>query len=493
MLRHIAALLVLFLSILLASCNSSGVDVAGNAASARADGVRPPDLPGSAPNRPKLPLGVACGWQIVSDIDTVNLFYPDESALYWVALLPKIPGTRIRIDGRFGHMRYFSFNIYDPGLRPMDALADVDLIPEDELANPFIEQTAALGGSYVAYVEYADAPDNPAPNTLYGGSFPTGPVSLPNELGTAIFYRSYVPEDGYDFDGGVGLPILTIETNDGAQEVVPFADCDEPLVPNAGGLISLELNELILSLDPPDELLGLVNYPTAVNPPKTQVFYDLPSLLIQYTGNVLGIPFSEEPSGLPLTGGGGLMSNQHNSYTITEFSRYFGSTFLVRGRAPSWRGAPGVPWGEEQLRYWSACQEEHLTQRFVACARDDQMAIDELGFFTVMVSDEADRPAWATAENGITWLPYGPYSNSWFLYRHMLPNENFSETVRNVPQGTAPADIMGDYLPTGAYCYPEQLAEPPESPAALFAACMQATLDNGEQSGILPGLLPPGR
>lgn len=187
------------------------------------------------------------------------------------------------------------------------------------------------------------------------------------------------------------------------------------------------------------------------------------------------------------------MSNQHNSYTITEFSRYFGSTFLVRGRAPTWRGAPGVPWGEEQLRYCSVCQEEHLTQRFVACARDNQIAIDELGFFTVMVSDEADRPAWATAENGITWLPYGPYSNSWFLYRHMLPNEGFLETIRNVPQGTPPADIMGDYLPTGAYCFAEQLANPPESPASLFEKCMQATIDNGEQTGILPNLLPLGR
>nr|MBV6630165.1 hypothetical protein [Oceanococcus sp. HetDA_MAG_MS8] len=489
----IAPAMMIALTMTLASCDSAITNEATSVPSQNGESLRPPDLPGTAPNRPKLPLGAACGWQIVSDIDTVNLFYPDESALYWVALLPKIPGTRIRLDGRFGHMRYFSFNIYDPGLRPMDALADVELVPEGGHTNPFVEQTAPLGGSYVAYVEYSDAPDNPAPNTMYGGSFPTGPASVSNELGTAIFYRSYVPENGYDFDGGVGLPIITIETNDGSQEVVPFADCDEPLVPNAGGLVSLELNELILSLDPPDELLGLINYPTAVNPPKTQVFYDLPSLLIQYTANVLGTPISNDPTGLPLTGGGGLMSNQHNSYTITEFSRFFGSTFLVRGRAPTWRGAPGVPWGQEQLRYWSACQEEHLTQRFVACARDDQMAIDEFGFFTVMVSDAADRPAWATAENGITWLPYGPYNNSWFLYRHMLPNDGFVETVSMVPQGTAPADIMGDYLPTGAYCYADQLASPPESAAALFEDCMQATLSNGEQTGLLPSLLPPGR
>lgn len=491
-LRLIYALLVLLSSTWIASCGGGDTYSLDVAPSARADDMRPPDLPGSAPDRPKLPLGVGCGWQIVSDINTTNLFYPDESALYWVALVPKIPGTRIRIDGRFGHMRYFSFNIYDPGLRPMDALADVELVPEDGYANPFAEQTAPLGGSYVAYVEYTDAPENPAPNTLYGGSFPTGPATIPNELGTAIIYRSYVPEDGFDFDGGVGLPILTIETNDGAQEVVPFADCDEPLVPNAGGLVSLELNELLLTLDPPDELLGLVNYPTAVNPPRTQVFYDLPSLLVQYAGNILGLP-ANDAIGLPFTGGGGLLSNQHNAYTITEFSRYFGSVFLVRGRAPSWRGAPEVPWGEEQLRYWSVCQNEHLTQRFVACARDDQVALDELGFFTVMVSDEADRPEWATQDNGITWLPYGPYSNSWFLYRHMLASDGFAQTVRNVPQGTAPADIMGDYLPAGAYCYAEQLQNPPESAAALFEACMQATVDNGELSGILPGLIPPGR
>jgi hypothetical protein len=128
----------------------------------------------------------------------------------------------------------------------------------------------------------------------------------------------------------------------------------------------------------------------------------------------------------------------------------------------------------------------------VACARDDQVVLDNQGFFTVMVSDPADRPEWATADNGITWLPWGPFPDGLIIYRHMLPHLGFEQAIQNVPQGTPIDEIMGDYKPIGAYCYPEQLSQPPDNAAELFQRCRDATLEQGEQTGLLPGILPPG-
>src|SRR3546814_10363718 len=62
------------------------------------------------------------------------------------------------------------------------------------------------------------------------------------------------------------------------------------------------------------------------------------------------------------------------------------------------------------MRYWSVCENEFATQRYVACSADEDTMIDSLGFFTVVVSDAADRPINAVRTNDITWLPWGSRS-----------------------------------------------------------------------------------
>src|SRR3546814_8595050 len=77
---------------------------------------------------------------------------------------------------------------------------------------------------------------------------------------------------------------------------------------------------------------------------------------------------------------------------------------------------------------------------------------DSLGFFTVVVSDAADRPINAVRTNDITWLPWGPYPDGLLLYRHLLPNPAFAQAIQNVPYGSDPDAVMGDYFPQVAYC-----------------------------------------
>src|SRR5947199_244278 len=57
-----------------------------------------------------------------TDPATVNVAYPDDSALYYSGAYQLAPGTRIRIHGRFAHARYMSFNVYDAAQRPLDGI-----------------------------------------------------------------------------------------------------------------------------------------------------------------------------------------------------------------------------------------------------------------------------------------------------------------------------------------------------------------------------------
>ena len=91
-------------------------------------------------------LSAACSWPVVSDPDFLNVALPDLGATYWVAVVPAIPGTRVRIEGQYPGARYFSFNAYTPLLSAVDRLTDYQIAPVVAGANPFRSTGAAAGG-----------------------------------------------------------------------------------------------------------------------------------------------------------------------------------------------------------------------------------------------------------------------------------------------------------------------------------------------------------
>ncbi len=436
--------------------------------------------PGHTGNdRDAYPFGAACGWEFASNIDTMNVAFPDESAKYWVALVPMLPQTRLRIDGYYPDARYFSFNVYDPLLRPTDVIADVQIQAREGGGNSFADPLVEYGDAYTAYVEFSAPPESRAPNTLYAGAFGLGPMSAPQPALTGLIYRIYVPGDGKAFDGGVGLPLLTLETADGNIELLPTANCVEPLLPTLGdALPALGLNDLIKDTDVIDDpfLARPGTLPMGDREASTQVFYGLPSTLFNILRGFLGLPIPEGVEHqLPLPAGGGFLSNLDNAYTTNLFSRSYGNVVMIRAKAPSFRGQTDLPFDQEQLRYWSICQNDLPTQRYVGCVADHQAHLDEYGYFTVMVSDTADRPANAVAENNIDWLAWGPYVDALLIYRHMLPRQSFDQAIQNVPKGIPPLDIMGEYLPQSAYCQREIVEAAGNQPAEIFAACRAYT------------------
>jgi hypothetical protein len=461
---------------LLGACSSEDVRTTANpgASPAASSNVLSSESLAQAMGGSETPLGLGCGWIAASDPDKANIAFPDSEAKYWVAAAPVSPQTRLRIDGRYPDARYFSYNAYDAALRPTDAVADFELTPSDKgrEGNPFARKGAKPGGAYTAYLEYGASPvQNPdvqrKPNTFYTGEI--GPLNIPNALALFI-YRVYVSNTGEFFDGGVGLPTLTLETADGSRELGTLPNCAEPLLPSAGGATPpLGLNELLLGLDYPNQLA--LPFPTATNPPNTLKFFSLGDTAFRIAGNVTGQDTSML-GGRVDSGSGGFLSNVHNAYTSTGFARRYGSLAMVRAKAPTYRGQAGVEFGQEQLRYWSLCGNEFATQRFTDCAADFQVPLDDQGFFTVVISDPADRPANATAENGFLWLPWGPYPDQLLLYRHMLHNPEFTEAIQNVEKGDALADVMKDFAPVGIYCDPNVFTQSNRS-GEVFALCEQ--------------------
>src|SRR4029079_715724 len=110
--------------------------------------------------------------------------------------------------------------------------------------------------------------------------------------------------------------------------------------------------------------------------------------------------------------------------------------------------------GDEQVRYWSMCTNEYRKPYPVnPCVLDRDGAVDADGWYTLLVSAPEDRPANATAANGVTWLDWGPTEvNGLLLLRNMLASPTFPESAINLQPGTLATTTMGDYAPKGAYC-----------------------------------------
>ena len=393
------------------------------------------------------------------DPATLNLAFPDDSAQYYNGGFGLPPGTRVRLTGRFPHARYMSFNVYDPQLRPVDALADVEIRPDAGSANPFARgaDRTSDARSYTVFIEPTAPPAQRAPNTLYtGAANPTG----------IFIYRIYVPDRDTNDTGDAGLPTVTVEPAGASASPSP-SPCTNFSKPSVSGL-----NELLASLSPP----AGVAIPGGTDPPKWRKFVNL---LSSVAVNLTGTP---SPGGIDLdaTGGsGGFLSNRDNAYVSAPVNRGLGPIVVTRLRAPTFpdtrAGTKTMPGGE--LRYWSVCQNDPLTQRFVGCVNDDRAVQTADGFATIVVSTPAARPPAATTKCGVNWLPWGPNPRGVLIYRHMLPDPAFTAAVQRAKVDHE-ADTMGAYLPASRYyadaaAYARSVGCPgPAGPSTTRAACV---------------------
>ncbi len=378
------------------------------------------------------------------DPAVVNVAYPDQAATYYSGTYQAAPGTRIRIDGRYPHARYMSFNVYDAAERPLDALADVQIAADAGSTNPFVKgaNRRAKKRDYTAFIDFGPIPSKRARNTLYAG---TGQGGTPNFAGTFI-YRVYVPDKGLDELGGTGVPTVTLETTSGGKP--PASACNNFSRPSVGGV-----NETVASQNG----LPVAAPAPGTSPPHWRKFVNLPR---SFAETVLDNPYGDparrsyESSSLyDLGGSGGFLSNIHNAYLYAPIAKDNGLVLVTRMKVatfPNTRPAPArMPGG--QLRYFSFCQNESQSQRFIACATDDQTTLTPGRYANYVVSTPDERPANARPQCGFTWLPWGPQAGGVLIYRNMLPDPAFAHAIQRVPAQGKEKAVMGAYFPVSKY------------------------------------------
>jgi hypothetical protein len=358
-----------------------------------------------------------CSWGLQSNPTVVNVEYPDLSAHYWGRpLFPQV-GGRLVIRGEYPAARYFSFHVYDEKLVPLDSIYDTAVAPDPASSNPFVRKPKrGAGDRYTLYVEFKPKPSNPAPNTLYVGETPQ---QTPTPEGT-LMYRVYVPDNPSDPAGGVPLPQVTWETEEGAT-IQQFGACASNSIEIGG-----QLNEEIANS----------NWPAGAPAPPDPEATNPPTWARAFGSELVGV-----------------WANRQVAYLKATISRQYGDVVVIHGKAPTFPNtrAGQAPYRKRQVRYWSFCENSETT-RVLACEPDYRAAIQG-GYYTYVVSDPDERPANATAANGVTWLPWGgTMASGQVIYRNMLSASSFAQAVQNVPEGVSPQTLMGRYFPRAKYC-----------------------------------------
>ncbi len=456
--RLLAAALISGLTLI---CFTTGADDATEGAgSINADGAPLPTIL-TAPDAltgAGAGLNLACDWRPANGTPTasspngIRYGYIELAAGYYqVFLSPYFPvGTRFRIDGQYPKARNFSYQLYNGPNGGLGYLPDYKVRPNPGSQSPFngvntLDTAIAPGGHYSVYIVYGTAPATPAPNTLY--------VTAKNfSLGSqAVFiYRIYNAFAGIGVidHGGVPLPTVYKETSQGD---VTLASLDNKLVCDAG--------------------IGQRNARRVI---RAQVS-DFINANPQYPKPIAAMPVPPPPVFMLRDNPTDVLVNSDNRYIYALLSQKPGDLVLMRAKAPTYATGPGAG-SDPQLRHWSICQNAYVTVETYACIEDTDATIDSGGFFNIVISVPAKRPANAVRAHGFDWLTYGTDQEAAPILRHMLASPHFTQSAFAVPQGQAAQAplIMGDYFPVATYCANSVFSahtNAGQTPKQVFTAC----------------------
>lgn len=452
--------------------------------------------------------------------------YPDLNCTY--LLLPHfLPpfGNKVLIEGDFPHARFFNLQ-FTPAFQPEqyhyggtygvgeNVIVDADIVPQPGSLNPYrvgasrkatarayrVTLLSLVGNS--AKLDPAYKPGYRAPGDtrttsglVYEGpwgdpdyqkrqkNFDRSPLISRDGLWDAgdLWVRIYAPDRGTDALGGVAVPKVTYQLPDGRRYFiatdldaysrmlnkrvpVPAGKPKEPDVltgSNVGwrkmwGIVRSGVVGIAYALKGPD--FNDKAYIRAVDKGGNGRDEDLPA------------PHNYESSQTLCT---------HNHYLQRGMSLGQGRVVVITGRLPT---TPATRNGEPvmkaaQLRYFSLhTYDSSLIPKGgpvgipVQSLMDDEIITDAKGYFTIVFSRPEDRPANATAENGVTWRDWGPPGEAMIMLRYLAvgpewtfpqaPTENnlgrtsdwaspsYNESLlgKNIRTGW-----MGDYLPNLHY------------------------------------------
>jgi len=387
-----------------------------------------------------------CFWGGPYSIDNPesNFAYPDTGSTYWHAKYTLPENATLKIKGEYPYARYMSFNSYNQDTSPAFTLRDSQIKPNMGASNPFIPgaQRNDDNRGYQFEVVAGAAPVIPLDNVLYD--------NVQNNGQSVLLYRLYVPNEGLDATGGVGLPDPELTLSSG--EVLTGQNlCDT---------LQAEQELIEIPFIPADIYARFRQINPAKENPTWRAFYNTPfNLQCTFLGQCDGNPVRQVP----------FYANLDNQYIFTTIDRAIKPIAVIRGKIPT---VPATLKGnnlfdpdQAQLRYWSLCQNEYYSQKVTGCLYDEQVNINPDGYFTIATSLPTDRPNNVTDECGIGYIPWSDKGDGFgivegrennatdglLLLRNMLPAADFNQAVQNTKVPGDEIEVLGDFVPTVQY------------------------------------------
>lgn len=406
-------------------------------------------------------------------IQNPNL-WPDMQSTYFLGRMALPAGSTMTLRGRFPNARYFQLAFYkeenDTFVSIGDALEGRGIAPDAVSTNPFRVGANRLAEprDFTIRILAADPPANPAQrdgNTIYVGR---GGETLQSVI------RVYLSDRGSDGAGFGpdntpsairGLPSYEAVLADGTRLDAPavVARLARPIPGETKKPMTDAQWEQLVHAPDNDPALDPAASP-ARPVPKWEKYWNLRySLLGAFkTAEAQGrIPFAG-----PMDAGG----DPSTQYMLTFLSRKFGPVYVMRGRMPTFpdtysgpggRGAAVMP--AAQTQYWSLVScEAAPSGQIVDGICDMQIPLDAERNYTIVYSRREDRPANATAENGVAWIEWSPRGEGlggprnrrdfgMLMLRIVAPDPAWAQSPEKVTRPGTEEAVMGPYLPRGEY------------------------------------------
>jgi len=329
--------------------------------------------------------------------------------------IPVPNGGKVVFRGEYLRARYFAFHPNDFDTNTLPTLIDVDLDPDPGSANPFrgaVPQGA--GRRFSAQLVFTPPPGKPEPNTTYVGLRRDG---SPNPAVFCIL-RATGSELGAlpPNSCGVLLPSVTVYDAEGRQ-TLHFDECDP--------------------------------YPPGTDPPvETTHFAPLP--IPDHRGLIHAGEWDVKSNwGLPYD----ILASDDILYLGTPYSQRWGELLVMRTKAFTAPHTPQEPvyTPGKQIRGFTLTNYNFWAGIAVSSLIDHEIATDEQGCMTVVVSRADDRPRNATAENGITWMDWGPYLDGQLTFRFLLRRDRPLQQLRRAIETGEVAPEIAPHVPRAAH------------------------------------------
>ncbi|WP_411846541.1 hypothetical protein AAFN60_02715 [Roseibacillus persicicus] len=388
------------------------------------------------------------------------LYLPDSNAVYWRYGWSREAGDQkgIRITGQFPSTRYFSYNIYnDQTKTSLGAIADFELVADDEATNPFKAGVKTEGQSYTLTVLPKGTPTKDK-NVLY----------FPDDLTeVSIFLRHYVPEEG--IEGGVALPSISVLDPSQTEPIEAAPSNEIPALSKAEAqkyLIPLFKKWALSFEENPEAVLAQLHKRDRTQP------LNLKEIIAK---QVVSKAFTHFRPGKTVESfnfqTSGTYPNRDNAYLTMPVVRNEGEVLAVKFLAPKGASQPS-DFGGAEVRYFSLCQGDEETYTH-GTVMDTEMEVSENGYIYFLIGDNEEAVMSKAKEWGVNFMPWEAGDQALFVFRHMLPSKTFENGFNRVPVFTydlsaeeqSASKTIGNFAPRGKLLSKDELLKAEQFPA----------------------------